>query len=403
MSEIDDIIKASKEDFAKKKTVAFIGERRSGKTVIAAILKHAMVNHFVKLNPQWKVWVVEGSSRINDITKKLTTGEFPSSTLPGDASPITLEVFSNEGTGGGIKITLQDMAGESKEEFLRAEFKNEEDRVRDIFTQQPIEGKSYGMLAHLAFAKIYILVVDCDKFKNWENEQSYLANTIRSLSLIQKRVDNDNNGKIVNPIAVIFSKYDSLLKEEERKTAVDLLNELPEFKSALEIAHKGNRKLFLSEIKTERRTEQELDEFVKKEISTKNTELNQIKSMIEDTEKIFENMTNEYQDMRQQFDNAKQELKDVEQRGVQTEIQDAQAKVTEIERKCKQSKEAYEDANEMLRMHNLNKTEIETRIANEQPSAADLGISEFRPAIPLSYNTDAYIDLIYWIIEMSKE
>ncbi len=402
MAKIDNIIQVSKEDFAKKKTVAFVGERKSGKTVIATILKHAMVNHFVVSNPQWKVWVTEGSSRINAITKKLTHGTFPGSTLPGDASPITLEIFSDEGTGGGIEITLQDMAGESKEKLLREEFKNEEERILSIFTQQPIKKKSYGMLAHLAFAKIYILVVDCGKFVDWENEQSYLANTIRSLSLIQKRVGSDNNGKIISPMAIIFSKYDRLPKEEQ-KTAEKLLERLPEFKSALEIAHKGNRKLFLSQIKSTPRTTQELKELVQKEVSTKNNKLNQIEKNIDNDKILLKNAENKFKEIQQQLDESKNELKDATKKNIPQEIQNAQIKISEIMNYYNDSEEVLKDATRILNIHQLNKTELETRLKKEQPSAIDLGISEFKPEIPLGYNVDQYLDLISWIIEMSKE
>lgn len=402
MVKIDIIIQASKDDFAKKKTVAFVGERKSGKTVITAILKHAMVNHFIVSNPQWKVWVIEGSSRINDITKKLTNGKFPGSTLPGDASPITLEIFSNEGTGGGIEITLQDMAGESKEKFLRKEFKNEDDRIRDIFTQQPIKGKPYGMLAHLAFAKIYVLVVDCGKFEDWENEQSYLANTIRSLSLIQKRVGNDNNGKIISPMAIIFSKYDRLPKEEQ-KTAEKLLEKLPEFKSALEIAHKGNRRLFLSKIKSNRRTAQELAQLIQNEILIKNTKLNQTKRDIIDAGQVLANAKNELEDIRQQLNESKKELEDATNRNVPEEIQNAQTEISIFKVNYNDANDAWNDAAKTLNTHKSIKTEIETRLKKEQPSATDLGISEFKPTTPLRYNVDQYLDLISWIIQMNKE
>ena len=402
MARIDNIIQVSKDDFAKKKTVAFVGERKSGKTVIAAILKHAMVNHFVRSNPQWKAWVTEGSSRINDITTKLTHGKFPGSTLPGDASPITLEIFSDEGTGGGIEITLQDMAGESTERFLGKEFKNEEERISEIFTQQPIKGKSYGMLAHLAFAKIYVLVVDCGKFADWENEQSYLANTIRSLSLIQKRVGSDNNGKIISPMAIIFSKYDRL-PEDKQKTAEQLLEKLPEFKSSLEIAHKGNRKLFLSKIKSNRRTAQELAELIEKEVSIKNTELNQSERDLNDAEQVLANAESELDDVQQQLDEAKAKLEDATARNDPQEIQNAQTKISELEDECADAEDTCKDAANTLNTYKSNKTEIETRLKKAQPSATDLGISEFKPIIPLEYNVDQYLDLISWIIEMNKE
>ena len=402
MAKIDSIIQASKEDFARRRTVAFVGERKSGKTVIVAILKHAIVNHFTVLNQQWNGWVVEGISRINNITKKLTNGEFPSPALPGDASPITLEIFRGEGTGGGIEITLQDMAGESRDDYLRNEYKNEEERIHNIFTEQTIEGKSYGMLAHLAFAKIYILVVDCGKFKDWENEQSHLANTVRSLLLIQKRVGSDHNGKIYSPMAIIFSKYDRL-SEEEQKTAEQLLEKLPEFKSALEIAHKGSRRLFLSKIKSIRRTEQELVELVQKELETKNTELNQVKRDIEDCEKIFENAKNEFDDVMQQLKKTVKELEDAKNRNVPEEIQSEQIKISAVKKDYESCKEILKNAEKTLSIYKSNKKEIETRLKKEQPSAADLGISEYKPEKPLDYNDDQYVDLIRWIIEVNKE
>ena len=402
MVKLDSIIQSAQVDFDGKSVVAFIGERLSGKTVVVAILKHALVNHFVSDSSEWDAWVTSGSSRINDILMKLTNETYPSSTLPGDAKPITLEIFSKAGTGKPIEITLQDMAGESRDKFLRTEYTNEDQRLTDIFTAGTIKGKPYGVLAHLAFAKIYLIIIDCEKFSNWEHEQSYLANTVRSLSLIKKRVGKDLNGKIINPIAIIFSKYDRL-PEIEQKSPEELLKKLPEFISALNITHRGKRKLFTSEIKSFPLTQIEIKELIIKELEMKNNALTHAQDNIQDKEVMLQNAQMEIDEAQREHRKTQIKLEDAMARNDPIEIQIISKKLEEMVDGLDMSRETFREITQEIKFAKLNLTEIYTRLQKEPPTARDLSISEFKPAKPLQYNIDQYVDLISWIIESNKE
>ncbi len=401
--ELESIINAAREDFENKRLVAFIGERHSGKTVISALLKHALVNHFVKNEENWNAWVIQGSDRINEILDKLNHEEFPASTLPGDAKPITMEIFSGMGTGGGIEITLQDMAGESRDELLRNEFTNEENRLKEIMTANPIEGRRYGILSYLPFTSIYVIIVDCSKYKNWNQEQSYLAATMNNLLKIKKAVGTDFKGKIMDPIAIIFSKYDQL-SQEDQDTAENLLKKLPEFTTALNIAHRGELKLFLSQIKSVKRTEDELAILVSQEIQRKNTKLDNLNKIIKSLEMIIK-------DKDQELEEIVQELEEIEQKLEEAKPQNNPAEIEQITQELNEKKDLINQMEseriEIIKdIHNskANKSEIEKKLNENKPSAKEIGISEFKPSSsPLEYNIEEYLGFISWIIEMSKE
>ena len=294
------------------------------------------------------------------------------------------------------------MAGESRDELLRREFSNEDNRLEQIMTSNPIEGKPYGMLSHLAFASTYVIIVDCSKYTEWNQEQSHLATTIRTLLKIKKAVHTDFQGKIMEPIAIIFSKFDQMLAED-KDSAKNLLKKLPEFKSTLDIAHRGKQKLFLSSVESVILPKDELDSLIEQEIKIKNTDLVKENEKIKDLDSCIKTANQEYESLQQELSELEQKLIEAQSQNNSEEIDQITQVLEEQRKKVDEGNSKYKKYIDDMNSSNANKIEIEKRLDKDKPSAEAIGISKFKPTHPLKYNVDEYLNFINWIIEMNKE
>jgi len=80
----EQLIGDARADLQDKNIVAFLGEVKSGKTVVSALLKHAIFNHFIpKRAGKYEAIVSEGMTSMNKILgDMLKNGKFPESTKP---------------------------------------------------------------------------------------------------------------------------------------------------------------------------------------------------------------------------------------------------------------------------------------------------------------------------------
>lgn len=395
-------IDQAKEDFKDQVMVAFLGDKYSGKTVHCALIKDAAAKHLKDhTNGKYLGIATDGSERMNQIIDKLYDGEFPAKTFPEEATPMTVEIFSKS-AGETIKIVLRDMAGEKKEDLLEKEMPID-DRMEKIFNLAPIEGKPYGLLTHLVFAKIYIILIDCDKHKKWPSKQAYVKDTIRHLFQIKERIGEIANNRIYAPIAIVFSKYDTLFKED-RKSVKELMKELPEIEVALEKFHKGPISYFKSQVDSHPIPEKELREVVKKKIEEDNEEKKEAENRVKDKEAKLTEAKNSLNEATQNFNEANQKLEEAKPRNNQQEIAEAQQNLNEAQEELSDAKEKYTEATSELDDTRKKLNEIKEGLEKKpQPSPEELGLSTYRPYHPLSYSRDDYLDLITWLIKMNKQ
>jgi len=240
--ELNQLIENARNELYDKNHIAFLGEVLSGKTVASAFFKHALFNYFVpKSRGKYEAIVIKGSDTINDTLKYiLKESIFPPTTWPIERRTISIEIHTMKGRGPPkIQLVLKDISGEKYTEFLTKEYDDSEKRLYDILTFNKNDDEKVGPLAHLVFSKIYVIIIDCQKQNVWQHEQSYAAQMITALRQIKELVKDSDNGKIRNPIAVMFTKTD-LLDEKERKIpAEELMKKMPEFISSLNISHNG--------------------------------------------------------------------------------------------------------------------------------------------------------------------
>lgn len=394
-------IDLAKDDFKDQVMVAFLGDKYSGKTVHCALIKDAAVKHLREhTNGKYRGISTDGSERMNKIIDKLYSGEFPAKTYLEEATPMTVEIFSKS-AAETIKIVLRDMAGEKKEDLLEREMPID-DRMEEIFKLAPIEGKPYGMMAHLVFAKIYVILIDCSKYPEWPNKQAYVKDTIRHLFDIKQRIGDIANNRIHAPIAIVFSKYDTMDKEK-KKTVKELMKELEEIDGALEKYHKGPIKYFKSYVCSHPVPEKELKEAVKKKIED-NVEQKEAENTVNDKTAVRTEAKNRLNKTKHNFNEAMKKLEEVKPANNQPVIDEAQKELDKVQTELNAAEENHTKATSEEDDARKKLNEIKEKLAKQpQPSPEDLGISNYRPKQPLSYSRDDYLDLITWLIKMNKQ
>ena len=240
---LEQLIENAKSELHNENLVAFLGELKSGKTVVSALLKHALFNHFVpRSREKYEAIVSGGSTIINEtLGSMIKDGLFPQGTWPIKSPVISMEIHTMKGRGPGVvKLILRDISGENYVKLLLKEYSNPEDRLYDVLMFNKDEKKSVGPLAHIVFAKVYVIIIDCSSDNPWEHEQSYAAQMITALRQMKEIINDTENGKIVCPIAIIFTKTDLLSTDSKSLPAEELMKKMPELMSSLKISHDGS-------------------------------------------------------------------------------------------------------------------------------------------------------------------
>lgn len=260
--ELNQLIENARKQLYDKDLVAFLGEDFSGKTVVSALLKHALSNYFVPRSRGKYEAIVTGGSNIINTTLKyiLKESRFPPRNWPIEKLTVVIEIHTMKGRGPSIiQLTLRDMSGENYTKFLTKEYEDPEKRVYDILTFNKDDDEKVGPLAHLVFSKIYVIIIDCSKHDFWLHEQAYAAQMITALRQIKELVKDSENGKIRNPIAVIFTKTDLLGEKEQKMTPEELMKKMPEFISSLHVSHNGSINYFKMFVDAEEESQDDIN------------------------------------------------------------------------------------------------------------------------------------------------
>ena len=247
-----------------KKTVCFLGEVKSGKTVSSSLLKHAVVNHFVRDRPNdYESVVSQGMDTVNrSLGEMIMHRRFPAATLPVSDPKVVLDIYKMSGGGAGkFEIILQDSSGEHFFKYLISECRDPHARLREVLEHSLGSGR-VGPLAHYVFAKIYIITIDCSDIAALEHKQSLHANSIVTLHRLHTAASLTHNEKIRTPIAILFTKVDLLSENDSRLPAAKLLDAMPELKSALALCHGGDLDCFKVSISTSVESKSDQDERV---------------------------------------------------------------------------------------------------------------------------------------------
>lgn len=386
-----DMLDQAHADFDGRFPVAFLGTRYAGKTIHCALLKDAATRSLMRhTNGKYLGVATAGAGRINRIVDALYDGRFPEKTTEGEAVRLTVEISSTE-NGTDIDLIFHDMAGEEYDDLLVEEMPVEE-RIRQILATSKMEDKPYGLMAHLIFAKIYVVLVDCTRIESWASTQAYIKDAIRSIHEIKKYDRALHHGKVSSHLAIVFSKCDTLADE---KSADELAEKLDEVNAAVTKYVGGEVRHFRSRLDSTKMSRHEL----------KKIDRDERRALLDDAESSMEAHKDELRrakanesEMQAALMAATANLDAARSAGDAPSIDLWQA---EYARAQKAHDEALQLCAELDDAISNARVEIDAIHAGGLPLTRGNSV-RYKPDKPLSYNADEYLDLIDWMIRMAR-
>ena len=197
--------------------VAFLGVAGSGKSVIGAMTTRTLFKSFIpNSNGKWLGVFKSGDEKINDIIRDMKHGKFPSHTLGGKSSNLNIEIHNTKGIPAKFELKLKDMSGENYEKLLAKEYPSINERLDAILSSNA---------DYLAFAKKYVIIIDCAKIDDWDTDVVSVNKMIMNIRKIKKEIHHfDEDEKMNEPIAIIFNKSDLLSKDKQEISVDELAN-----------------------------------------------------------------------------------------------------------------------------------------------------------------------------------
>ena len=256
---IGEQIEAKRKEYEDKHTIAFLGQVSSGKTVMAALVKHTLAKLWIpSTNGKWEAVSRSGQDEINEIIRKMKKGIFPSPTPSENYPKLVIDIVRMEGLPIKLELVLHDMSGENYADLLTSSsYSSVNDRLAAMFLKNA---------DYLVFAKKYVIMIDCDQKDDWDTDIAKVGPMISRIKEIKQKIHNfDSHQKIQSPIAIVFTKADLLSEEDKTKSAKELAKEYPELVSSLNINHdQESVKFFKMSVSARRETQTEAVERIRK-------------------------------------------------------------------------------------------------------------------------------------------
>lgn len=251
------ILKIATESLAPQKIVAFVGNTGSGKTVLGTMLKDAIYTHFIpKHKDEFSFNLIKGNDVLDEVEDYLFSQKiFPPETEPGTRSEMVFEVARTQLLGRKINIRIRDISGEDYKLAFYGDDVPQETRVNDVLTLKKEKTDSYGPFSFLIFAKLYVILIDCSKFREWKTIQTRQSQMLNSILAFKKILGETEDDKFVTPLAIILTKTDTLKAGIEESPEHMLEKYMPQFYHTLSYVHTGKRKYFSMFIEAEKKGE----------------------------------------------------------------------------------------------------------------------------------------------------
>jgi len=363
---LEQLIDRRRTEYQDKNRVAFIGKVSSGKTVTAALLKYTLSKLWIpKTNGKWESVTSSGYDEINEILREMKKGEFPSATLRENYPKLVLDIFNMEGQPTKFELILHDMSGENYSDLLTSSsYASIDDRLLEILS---------GDGAYLAFAKKYVIMLDCEEKEDWDTDIAKVAPMISTIRTIQQKIHNYGpNEQIHSPIAIVFTKSDLLSPEDQAKTAEELAKEYHELISSLKINHDQNSLSFFKvSVLSNMETETDVAARIKKnEDMVKKEHEKRLKIWEEQIETAIEQAVSEAKTQAQQQGQNEEQIK------------------ATIENTKQQTQEKYKQQFDQKYPLENQKDEHELK---------------WKVNVPLTYTESEYIKFISWILDIKNE
>ena len=243
-TEVDRLARETRPDYDAEKTIAFLGEVGSGKTVVAALLKHTLSTKWVPgSGGRWDSLMVSGHDEINNTIRDMKGGQFPPPTVKDDYPALRIDLHRMKGPPSKIGLILRDISGENYVDYMS----ESSDIDVDALLLELLKGEG----AYIAHATTYVLMIDCEKVNDWDTDGPHAVNMLNRLYAIKRRLNClDPSGRLMNPIALVFTKADTLPSNYAQKSARDLAGMYHDLASSLRIRHSGPLACFKVLVKT---------------------------------------------------------------------------------------------------------------------------------------------------------
>ncbi len=255
---LDELIAQTRPDSDDEIRIVFLGTPKSGKSVLAALLKHRLVSSWIPMTRgKMRAAVLRGHEDVNWIIGRMMRGRFPPPTSPTDFPRLEMDLEDLRGRPSTLRLLMQDMSGEAYKDLL----------VKKSATQETILHRLLSNGAeHIVFATKYVIVVDCSVKDRWPEDSSLISTLVGNLRYATGRVHGAKNQKMATKIAIVFTKADLLPSEERQKTADDLAHDYPELLNSLDLyCEKGSYRFFRMYVSSREETDDECRERIKRE------------------------------------------------------------------------------------------------------------------------------------------
>ena len=254
-SSVDRLIYKTKQQYDGKNTIAFVGQVGAGKTVVAAFVKHTLSTRWVpRSKGKWEAQMVSGHDEMNETIRCMKRGSFPPATMKDNYPRLEINIHRMKGIPAKIEMVLRDMSGEDYSGHLSESADDDTDR------QMVNMLKGHG--AYLIHATRYVLMIDCEGIDDWDTDKPKAVNAIKKIFELKKRTNRiDSKNRFTDPLAIVFTKADTLPALHAQKSAEELAREYYDLMSSLQASHSGPRAYFKVSAKTtEERPENEGEE-----------------------------------------------------------------------------------------------------------------------------------------------
>ena len=236
--------------------IVFLGNPKSGKSVLAALLKYRLVYSWIQMTRgMMKAAVLSGHEEVTKIIEGMKLGRFPLTTSPDHFPKLVMDLEDMRGRPS--TLSMQDMSGEVYKDRL----------VKESATHQKI---LHGLLTegaeHVVFATKYVIVVDCSVKNRWIEDSASIATLVGNLRYMSNRIHGGGDRKMSTRIAIVFTKADRLQPEDCKKPINELAKEYPDLINSLErYCEKDSYKFFRMYVSSREETDDEYEERVKRE------------------------------------------------------------------------------------------------------------------------------------------
>ena len=254
--DLDKLIAQKRPDSKNEIRIVFLGTPKSGKSVLAALLKYRLVYSWIRMTDgKMKAAVRSGQKEVNKIIKGMMQGRFPPTTLPGHFPKLVMDLEDMRGQQS--VLSMQDMSGEVYKNLLVEESAVHEEVLHGLLTKGA---------EHVVFATKYVIVVDCTVKDRWIDDSAFIDTLVGNLKYMSNRIHGGGDRKMDTRIAIVFTKADRLLPEEQKKSADALASEYPDLINSLKLyCEKDSYRFFRMHVKSREEADDEYEERTRRE------------------------------------------------------------------------------------------------------------------------------------------